>query len=97
MPQQLEAALELGDLLRQRDVLAGADGQRHPVRLHAHAAGFVDGRRAAVELPRNPQRQRDRKQRQQQERRPTSASLLPGSSVADGSCGAIYPVPGGTG
>ena len=49
--QDRQAALELVGQLRERRAFAGADRQRHPVRLHPHAARLVHGRRTAFELP----------------------------------------------
>ena len=75
VPEHVEAALEFRHLPRQCGNLAGAGRQRHAVRLHPHAARFVDRRRAAVELPGHPKGQRDRQQRQQEERQADERKL----------------------
>jgi hypothetical protein len=48
---------------------------RHAPGLHAHAAGLVDGRRAAFQLPGHPQGQADRGQRHQQQGAADGAQL----------------------
>jgi len=65
--QPLQAGVQrLGGGLLCRAVGRG-ERQRQPVALHAHAPGFVHRRGAAFELPRHPQRERDRAQRQHEE------------------------------
>ncbi len=89
--QKLEAALELRPLGRQRLLVGRADRQRQPIRLHPHAAGLVDRRRAALELPRYPQRDRDHQQRQQQERRAYQRKLGAQAPVSGMSHGGNLP------
>jgi len=49
-----QAAVKFSSLAWQLVDLTRANGQRHAVRLHAHAPGFIDRCRATVELPRHP-------------------------------------------
>ena len=50
-----QAALELGRLVWQLAGFAGAHRKRHAVRLHAHAARFIDSSSTTIKLPGHPQ------------------------------------------
>ena len=68
--------IELADLLLQH--LVGkpeANRKGNPVGLHAHAPGLIDRRRAAVELPRHPQRCGGREEYEQEKRRAKQREL----------------------
>jgi hypothetical protein len=67
--QQRNRAVEFVGERGQAGVVAHRDRERPAVRLHSHASRFVDRGGTAVELPRHPQRDRDRRKGEQHERR----------------------------
>ncbi|MBB5503300.1 hypothetical protein HDG37_007540 [Paraburkholderia sp. MM5384-R2] len=67
--------LELVDLGLRQHRVATRKRLREPPRLHAHASGFVDGGRAALELPACPERVANGGECHQQQRAADDAEL----------------------
>jgi hypothetical protein len=70
-----DAAVELFEQRTLLPLVGGLQRLRQAPGLHAHAAGFVDGGRAAFQLPGHPQREADRGEGHQQQRGADGAEL----------------------